>query len=278
MSERPRLVIPADRLPPGFAERIDHPPADAATPLPAATVVLVRDGPAAPELLLLKRHRSAGFVPGAYVFPGGRVDDADSDPDLVRLLGEAPAPPAPAYWLAGIRELFEETGVLLARDAAGESCADATRDARVAEWREALMSRGATLLDVLTALRVRPDASRMVYCAHWITPVAEPRRYDTRFFLAELPRACTTAVDEREMTDAVWTTAAAALASFESGRLPMVFPTIKTIQRLVGYRMVADMIMAFRGTTVPPVLPRLVRTPEGVGIVVDEDEKGEMQG
>lgn len=278
MNDRPRLVIPSDRLPPGFAERVEHPPADIAVPRPAATVVLVRDGDAAPELLLLRRHRSAGFVPGAYVFPGGRVDDDDADPELVRLLADAPVVPAPAYWLAGIRELFEETGVLLARDAAGATCADATHDARVAEWREALMSGGAALLAVLTALEMRPDIGRMVYCAHWITPVAEPRRYDTRFFLAELPPGCETAIDEREMTDAIWVTAAAAVAAFEHGRLPMVFPTIKTIQRLTGYRTVDEMIAAFRGTTVPAVLPRLVRTPEGVGIVVDDDEKGEMHG
>jgi 8-oxo-dGTP pyrophosphatase MutT (NUDIX family) len=278
MSMRPQLVIPADRLPPGFAERVAHPPAEVAVPRPAATVVLVRDQPAAPELLLLRRHRSAGFVPGAYVFPGGRVDPADADPELVSLLAKPDAEPPPAYWLAGMRELFEETGVLLARDRAGASCADATRDARVAEWREALMSDGATLLDVLTALRLRPDTSRMVYCAHWITPLAEPRRYDTRFFLAELPRACEAAVDEREMTDSVWVTAAAAVAAFENGRLPMVFPTIRTIEQLSAYQTVDEMIVAFRASTVAAVLPRLVRTAEGVGIVVDEDEKGEMQG
>jgi recombination protein RecT len=274
MSDR-RLVIPSDRLPPGFAERLDQPPADVAVPRPAATVVLVRDAAAGPELLLVRRHGSAGFVPGAYVFPGGRVDDADADPQLLRLLADTPAAPPPEYWLAGVRELFEETGVLLARDTVGSACACATRDAHVAQWREALMSAGATLLAAVTALRVRPDLGRMVYCAHWITPLAEPRRYDTRFFLAELPPACEVAVDERELTDAVWVTAGAAVAGFESGRLPMVFPTIKTIQRLIGYDTVDEMIGAFRGTTVPAVLPRLVRTPEGVSIVVDEQEKGE---
>jgi 8-oxo-dGTP pyrophosphatase MutT (NUDIX family) len=277
VSDTPRLVIPSDRLPPGFAERVADPPADAAVPRPASTIVLVRDGAGAPELLLLRRHGSAGFVPGAYVFPGGRVDDADADPRLVGILGETAPEPPPAYWLAGIRELYEETGVLLARDAASAPYADATRDARVAEWRETLMTGGANLFDALTALAARPDASRMVYCAHWITPLAEPRRYDTRFFLAELPPGAVASIDEREMTDAVWVTAAAAVTAFESGELPMVFPTIKTIQRLTGYRTVDEMIAAFRGTTVPAVLPRLVRTPDGVGIVLDDDGKGEMQ-
>ena len=72
--DEPEMVIPLHRLPPGFAETLDRPPADIAPPRPAATAVLVRDGTEAPEILLLKRHRSAGFVPGAWVFPGGRVD------------------------------------------------------------------------------------------------------------------------------------------------------------------------------------------------------------
>lgn len=276
MKDEPEMVIPAYRLPPGFAERVNDPPADAAVPHPAATVVLVRDGLAAPEVLLLKRHGASGFVPGAYVFPGGRVDAADRDPALLALLDRAVDDPSASYWLAGIREVFEETGVLLARDAAGMCCADATRDPRLADWRESLMQGTAGLLDVLAALELRPDLSRMVYAAHWITPVAEPRRYDTRFFLAELPRTCTVAADEREMSDAVWVTAAEAVAGFERGRLPMVFPTIKTIERLIGYRSVDELIGAFRGTEVIPMLPRLVRTREGVGIVLDE-EKGEKR-
>lgn len=268
-AEQPEMVIPLDRLPPGFAERVEAPPA-AAEPHPAATAVLVRDGAAAPELLLLERHRGSGFVPGAWVFPGGRVDAADAEPELVQLLGEPPRGPAAPYWLAMIREVFEETGVLLGRRAAGAACADATADPDLARWREALLEDEATLLDVLRALDARPDLSRTVYCAHWITPLAEPRRYDTRFFLAELPDGCEHSIDAREMSAAVWITAGDALDRFTHGTLPMVFPTVKTIQRLVGYATVADMLNAFRARDVPPILPRLVRTADGIGIVVDD--------
>jgi recombination protein RecT len=270
VSDEPEMVIPLDRLPPGFAENLDRPPADAAEPLPAATAVLVRDTDAVPELLLLKRHRAAGFVPGAWVFPGGKVDPADADPELVDLLGQTPrGPPAP-YWVALVREVFEETGVLLARrpDAAAAR-AGAVGTAELEHWRAALLADSATLRDVLLALDARPDMSRVVYCSHWITPVAEPRRYDTRFFLAELPAGGVHSIDEREMSDALWITARAALDRFTRGTLPMVFPTVKTIQRLADYSGVDQMLADFRAQDVPPIMPRLVRTDEGVGIVVD---------
>jgi len=275
----PELIIPEDRLPPGFAERVLRPEGPPAEPRPAATVVLVRAGETAPELLLLKRHGSSGFVPGAYVFAGGRVDEADGDVALIALLADPPSQPEPAYWLAGIREVFEETGVLLARDAAGAACPDATRDAAMARWREDLLLEQATLLDVLTALDVRPDISRSVYCAHWITPLAEPRRYDTRFFLAELPEGCEARADPREMSDALWVTARQALDRFRAGRLPMVFPTVKTIERLEPHASVAAMLNAFRSAEIQPQLPRLVRRPDGIGIVLprdlDKDEESE---
>jgi 8-oxo-dGTP pyrophosphatase MutT (NUDIX family) len=291
VSDEPEMVIPLDRLPPGFAERVADPPADAAPPKPAATAVLLRDGDDGPELLLLRRLRSAGFVPGAFVFPGGRVDDADADPALVALLdghrvtaddgGHRNVPAA--FWLATIREVFEETGVLLARPAGDEAgdgpggaaggaaamCAAA--DPRLARWRGALLEGTATLLDVLHDLQLRPDTRRMVYCAHWITPVAEPKRYDTRFFLAALPPACEATIDEREMSEAAWITPAAALERFRRGTLPMVFPTVKTIQRLAQYRTVDAMLDAFRAGDIPAILPRLVRTGDGVGIVMPDE-------
>jgi recombination protein RecT len=268
---KPEMVIPLDRLPPGFAERVGEEPVDAPTPKPAATAVLLRDADAGPELLLLRRLRSAGFVPGAWVFPGGRVDAADAEPDLVRLLGPLPRGPEPAYWLATVREVFEETGVLLARRPDGSLPSDASADEALAGWRHALLDGDATLLDVLRATATVPDVSRVVYCSHWITPVAEPRRYDTRFFLAELPRDQDATIDEREMSDAAWLRPADALRRFQAGELPMVFPTVKTIQRLAAYASVEAMLTAFRAMDVPPILPRLVRTKEGVGIVMPEE-------
>jgi 8-oxo-dGTP pyrophosphatase MutT (NUDIX family) len=261
--------IPRERLPPGFAERLGEPVADPAETRPAATVVLARDAAAGLEVLLLRRARSSGFVPGAYVFPGGRVDEQDADPRLRRRLAgldPAAAGPEPRYIVAAVREAFEETGLLLA---------DAEPDAVALHgWRTRLLSGDADFATVLDALGARIAAGRMAYMAHWITPEAEPRRYDTRFFLAAVPPGSRAEPDPREMTDARWLTPAAALDRFQAGTLPMVFPTVKTLQTLAAFTDTAGALAALRRRTVAPVLPRLVRTARGVGIVVEEDEHG----
>jgi 8-oxo-dGTP pyrophosphatase MutT (NUDIX family) len=263
----PLFTIPAERLPPGFAEKLDELVETPVEPKPAATVILLRDAPAL-EVLLLKRHRSSGFVPGAYVFPGGRTDVEDGDPRLghAPLHGEVPA----YYWFGAVREVFEETGVLLARDANGAWADDTTRSERMEAWRLKLMSNQAHLVDVVEAEQLRVVLDDVVYFAHWITPIAEPRRYDTRFFAAALPDGRTIKPDEREMVDAIWITPREALARFEAAALPMVFPTVRTLQDLAAFESVNAALSALRQRAVEPVRPRLVRTKTGVGIVIDE--------
>jgi 8-oxo-dGTP pyrophosphatase MutT (NUDIX family) len=262
------FTIPIERLPPGFAEQVEHPPAQPAEPRPAATAVLMRESATGPEVLLLRRHRNSGFVPGAYVFPGGRVDANDGD---VAWAGTT-APPG-EYWVAAVREVFEETGVLLARQQDGEWSADASSDDDLEAWRERLMQGQADLADVLAGRTLTLDPDALCYIAHWITPVAEPRRYDTRFFVAALPSGRNAAPDEREMTDMLWLSPSDALERFEEGRLPMVFPTVRTLQLLAPFRHVSEIFDAFRDRVIEPVLPRLVRSGNGVGIVVDQDER-----
>ena len=266
----PDFVIPADRLPPGFAQSVDHPPSEPAEAKPAATIVLMRDGESGMEILLLKRHRASGFVPGAYVFPGGRTDEADADPALEECaLNLRQASVAAFLWFAAVREVFEETGVLLARDAQGDWAVDAATSEEIQKLRLGLLEEQLMLRDILQQCKYRIDFSDVVYFAHWITPVAEPRRYDTRFFAARLPDGREVLADPREMTDAVWLTPADALERFSRGQLPMVFPTVRTLEQLAEYRTTDDALAALRNHAVEPIMPRLVRTGTGVGIVID---------
>lgn len=279
----PDFVIPFDRLPARFAESIRNPTAMPTTPVPAATIVLLRDGTDGMEVLLLRRARTAGFVPGAYVFPGGRVDASDAGVAVLermdaltarqaaaRLeLPEGARPPALAFYLAAIREAFEETGLLVGRTAEGMSPATAADDATIDALRNDLMDDRLTFADVLDHMACRIDGGAIEYVAHWITPEPEPRRYDTRFFAARVWAGAEPAVDPREMTDAVWITPASALRRERDGTLPMVFPTIKTLEQLSPHGSADDALAAIGGSRIPTILPRLVVTPTGVGMEMD---------
>lgn len=267
--------IPHERLPPGFADTVEDPPERPVTPRPAATTVLLRDRSEAPgvEVLLMRRHRQSGFVPGAWVFPGGRVDGADSAPSLYERIEGLPSDPVPgaSFWTAALRELFEETGVLVARGPHGRWAPAAASDRAVDKLRKALMDDELSMMDILAELDVALDAGAMVHIAHWVTPVVEPRRYDTHFFAVALPSEREPKPDPREMTEAAWLDPVTALERFERGDLPMVFPTVKTLETLRGHDSVEHVLESFRHRAVRRLLPRLVRTETGVAIVFDDD-------
>lgn len=281
---RPDSVIPFEKLPPGFAETLRDPPAEPVAARPAATIVLMRDGAQGSEVLLLRRNRTAGFVPGAYVFPGGRVDGADGRPALVeRTDGLSPeraeerldhadgTPPAIAFYLAAVREAFEETGILVGRRADGSHPPTAAESDQVDRVRDDLMEDRLTFAEALERLGCRVEGAAVEYLAHWITPVVEPRRYDTRFFAAAVPPGSEAIVDPREMTDALWIAPDAALERNRDGALPMVFPTLKTLERLARYGDVTATLDALGSRRVPAILPRLVTTPTGVGMELDHE-------
>jgi 8-oxo-dGTP pyrophosphatase MutT (NUDIX family) len=280
--------IPWERLPPDFARRLDAPP-EPAVPRPAATVVVLREGDGGgSEVLLLRRSRSAGFVPGAYVFPGGRLDPADASPEaLDRLLdrnpdawgarlktapeerdAEDPGIPGAAYLTAALRETFEETGLLVARTGAGGLAPSASEDEDVARLRTRLLADEIPFAVVLGTLGLHLDDAAVEYIAHWITPIAEPRRYDTRFFAVRVPREAPVSLQEEEVVAHVWLTPREALDRWREGSLPMIFPTIRTLEDLLGLGGPDEVLAHFRSREIPTILPRLVRTPTGVGIEV----------
>jgi 8-oxo-dGTP pyrophosphatase MutT (NUDIX family) len=283
--------IPYGRLPPDFARRLDA-RAEPVTPRPAATVVVLRAGEGGgSEVLLLRRSRSAGFVPGAYVFPGGRVDRGDGAPELLsRLLDRTPEawearlggapeesepadPPIPgaAYLAAALRETFEETGLLVARSGSGAFAPAASQDGEVGRLRARLLADEISFARVLETLDVRLDDGAAEYIAHWITPEAEPRRYDTRFFAVRVPREVPVSPWEKEITAHLWLTPAEALERWRGGSLPMIFPTVRTLEDLEGLGDPDGVLAHFRDREIPAILPRLVRTPTGVGIEVPSE-------
>jgi 8-oxo-dGTP pyrophosphatase MutT (NUDIX family) len=275
------FLIPRAALPPGFAETVESGVFTPVAARPAATVVLMRDAEGGPEALLLRRHRRSGFAAGAWVFPGGVVDDADRDPALAERLegptaGEwaarmqvADSGEALGYVAAALREAFEETGILLARpDGVGDAAPGGGDAVEVA--RRALLDGVVGLREVALNLGVRLSGGELLYIAHWITPEPEPRRYDTRFFLAHAPEGAVCTPHEAEMTDARWMRPADAVAAFRRGEIKLLPPTVHTLRCLSRCGSFAEARRALAEAPVPAILPRMLAHPEGVAIVVPD--------
>lgn len=228
----------------------------------------MRDGGPGLEVLLLRRSRQAGFVPDMYVFPGGRVDADDAGHAVLEasdgLTPEAAAtrlglpsgdPPAIAYYLAALREAFEETGILLGVGGDGSAPPNAAVDPAVDRIRDDLMEDRITFAETLARLECRLSAGAVEYFAHWITPRSQPMRFDTRFFAAEVGRASVPIVDPREMTEARWMTPAGALDEHARGALPMIRPTEWTLQKLRAFGDSEEALSALAVETVVTFLP-----------------------
>lgn len=225
------------------------------TPRPAATLMLLRDAPQGLEVLLLQRAAGTPFVPGAHVFPGGAVDDADDDHDdivtgLTRaeaddLLGVAGG--GRAFWVTAARESLEEAGVVLAVDADGRPVdADHPVHARLDAERVALEAGTRTLADLYRSHGLRVPLDSIAYVSNWITPEPSPRRYDARFFAAAMPEGQLAAADGWEAVDAGWWSPSRALADWQAGRIDLIEPTVVSLQLLSRFACTADAMAAIR--------------------------------
>lgn len=244
-----------------------------AAPIPAATVVLLRPGPdgGLPELLLTHRPITMAFAADLHVFPGGRVDPGDADPRAIRrsvvtpgeaaerLGGGVPATTAVAAHLAAIRELFEEAGVLLA-DAPGGLLPGASERARLLRGEASLAALGDDF-----GLRFRTDLLAPI--GHWTTPPIMPRRFDTRFFAAELPDGAEPTFEVDEVVGHRWLTARGALEAMAAGTIAMWVPTSSTLQQLEHAGNVAEIRRLIAPG--PAAAPRVVvERPDLVRIVL----------
>lgn len=231
---------------------------------------------------MARRIAAARAFAGAFVFPGGTVqkDDfaadplpsgfaaADADHALSARGGTPPDEPAAAraIFRAALRELFEEAGVLLAQDAAGRPFQAAPADAAV--WqkrREALQAGQLSFSDLLTVGRLVPGYRSLTYFSHWITPVSVPHRFDTRFFVAQLPEGAEPTHTAIELTESLWITPRAALARADAGSFPIVFPTRMHLRRLAAWETLPD-FLAFART-------KEIRTVQAAREIVDGEER-----
>src|SRR4051794_6398182 len=255
------------RLPADIVEHVRALASGAVTPAEprhASTVVLMRDGADGLEAYLLRRQKTMAFAAGMYVFPGGSVDPRDEALPEASWVGPTPAQWAPllsaseglakALVCAAVRETFEESGVLLAGTDPGSVVADTTADDWEAD-RLALIDRSLSFAGLLDRRRLRLRADLLRPWANWITPVIEPRRYDTRFFVAVLPQGQLADGATSEAAEVQWRTAAEALERWRAGSDVLLPPTWSQLDAIAEFASTAEILAVDR--VIEPIMPVL---------------------
>jgi 8-oxo-dGTP pyrophosphatase MutT (NUDIX family) len=243
----------------------------------------LRDTPHGVEVLMVKRNRAASFMGGVWVFPGGRVDDEDNgailrshatgrgDEEASAQLGLDAG--GLGFWISAIRELFEESGLLLASYDDGTQVAlEGAVETRFVEHRAAINARTRTFEEVVVREGLVLDLAAIHHVDHWITPEAETKRFDTHFFIARAPLAQTPLHDEGETVAAEWVTPAEALGRHRAGEIRIVLPTIRNLRMIEEASSVEELVArAGELSARPTVMPRMVMGADGPTLLAPDD-------
>jgi 8-oxo-dGTP pyrophosphatase MutT (NUDIX family) len=250
-------------------------------PVPAATVILLRDGPGSPEVLMTERHSKSDFMPDLYVFPGGRVEKQDYEmadrvagvtpQDAARLVTDVPADCAQAFFVAAIRETFEEANILFARRRGSAELIRAEESEEITRHRLGVQSGETSLRAVVEPYDLELAADQLAVHAHWITPEPLPRRFDTIFFTALAPPGQLARHDGVETTDHIWIRPEEALEQMRAGKRRIIFPTALNLETVTGFARARDALEASRRRPVVPVLPLVVEREGGRVLVIPEE-------
>jgi 8-oxo-dGTP pyrophosphatase MutT (NUDIX family) len=264
----------------------------AAVPKKAATVILLRNKESEGfEVFLLKRHEKSSFMGGNFVYPGGSVDRDDGSLEICsfskgitfdeahKILGGTTSPEESfAHWIAAIRELFEEAGVLLAYDQRGNLFQLKNRDERekFLHYRESLQKSGLTICEMAQKEKLLFALDQLYYYAHWITPEARSERFDTRFFLARYPLGQEASHDQKETTAGIWITPQKALEENLKGEVFLSPPTLKTLEDLSRFKTIDEVFTSLKNIKIRPILPILTKITSGPLIIFPWDQEYEI--
>ena len=231
-------------------------------PRQAATVILLRRaGPEGFEVFLTRRPDGMPFLGGMYCYPGGSVTRDDFSAAMIRrcaglsgetarkIVGAAFSPrEAMGFWVAAIRELFEEVGVLLAVTASGAPFTINGLEAnRLAELHRCLLEKSLTFPALLEMQNLYCDLASLAYFSHWQTPAQIAMRFDTRFFVAALPNDQAPLESSYEVAHSLWLAPERAMELHERGDLPMIFPTFASLRTLADFDTLESVLKTYRG-------------------------------
>ena len=265
----------------GMQEEMTEPKKEGAAPRPATTVLLLRpsqpgDAGSPLEVFMVVRHHQIDSFSGALVFPGGKLEEADGAPSLRARCGGADKidDAELKFRVAGVREAFEECGVLLARKRGQRALIGAADLKGIEErWRAKLAKDEASIVDMVEAEDLEIATELMTPYAHWITPTFVPKRFDTWFFLAEAPEDQIALHDGSESTDSVWIGPQEAIEEAKAGKRTLVHATTKNLELLAEGKTVAGAISAANARKIVTVQPwveekdgkKFLHIPEGAG-------------
>jgi 8-oxo-dGTP pyrophosphatase MutT (NUDIX family) len=251
-------------------------------PRPSASVILVRDGPDGLESFMVRRHARSAVAPSAYVFPGGTIRNDDLDavvPNaslLARSLSERsdlPVEPsqAAAFYMCAVRELFEEAGVLLVRDQSGDLLrvpdSDLAFQERLESTRLSLQASELSITQVLAEDRWQPAFDLLVPFSHWITPRPLAARFDTRFFVTQMPPGQSALHDTIETSEGVWVTPKQVL----EGDYHTVYATAQHLRRLAPFTTVDELMRYAREKLIRMVSPEMIEGGDGVRVYIPDE-------
>ncbi len=236
---------------------------------PSSTVLITRDAHDGLEVFMVARERQVDFASGAVVFPGGKIDPDDTAASWAHL--QAPAAPDKSYWIAAIRETFEESGLLIARHADGGVVDGAKAQAVSAQFRTPLLDAAMPFSAIMAAAGLVPGLDLMAPFAHWITPVSVPKRFETHFFLLAALPGQEASPDMREAVRGFWKRPQDLLDDADQGRMTLVPATRWNIELLGESRTTAEAFAAARSRPVLPVMPQMQKVEGGMRLTIRTD-------
>lgn len=238
--------------------------------IPAATILMLRDGKAGLEVFMVVRHHQIDFASGALVFPGGKVDPGDSSV-RARCQGTDDDDTKMSLQVGAIREAFEECGILLAREAGSKDVISGERLKVLDAYREPLNANEITIGEFLEKEDLYLACDLLHHYSHWITPEMMPKRFDTHFYLAVAPADHLAIHDGYESVDSVWINPDDALVGAKEGTYTIIFPTRLNVEMLAKSQSVESAIQMANDRNIIPVLPWIEARDEGKYLCIPEE-------
>ena len=240
--------------------------------IPASTVLVIRDGLDDIEVFMVVRHHQIDFASGALVFPGGKVDESDLNPEIRRhIVTETEISDKElSYKIAGIRECYEEADVLFANEQNEKEIISSERLEKLANWREEFNNKKGSMFDFAVKENIKFNLDNLVLFAHWITPEMMPKRFDTYFYLAESPKDHIGKHDGKESVDSIWISPKQALEDCLTKKRTIIFPTKMNLEKLSKFRTVKEALDEIKKETVVTVEPKIEKNEDGVFLTIPE--------